>query len=409
MKNAFTVSKVNSYIKSMFTQDFMLRSIYVKGEISNVKYHSSGHIYFTLKDDGGTLNAVMFVSYRQKGLSFELVNGQQVIVFGSIEVYERDGKYQLYAREITADGVGALYERFERLKKELEEMGMFDVSYKREIPRYAQTVGIVTAETGAAIWDMIRTAAERNPFVQLILAPAKVEGEGAAESIAAGIRALQALAVDVIIVGRGGGSIENLWAFNEEIVARAIFDCPVPVISGVGHETDFTIADYVADMRVATPTAAAKAAVFELDSFFRELYEKSERLKKAMRQRILEEQSRLAYDKLKLSALSAESRLREKRLHLENCRELLSDLMEKALENRRTRLLLMAERLNGLSPLRRLRSGYALVEKDDAVVNSDTLLQKGDRLKLRLINRDIEATVEKVILQEARGSEGEEA
>ena len=263
MKNVYTVKQVNSYIKNMFTQDFMLSRIYVKGEISNCKYHTSGHIYFSLKDESGTIACVMFAGSRA-GLSFRLQDGQQVIVLGAVSVYERDGKYQLYAREIVRDGVGALYERFEALKKELSEMGMFAPEYKQPIPRYVHTVGIVTAPTGAAVRDIINIAGRRNPYVQLILYPAQVQSDGAAQSVARGIRALEKKQVDVIIVGRGGGSIEDLWAFNEETVARAIFDCTVPIISAVGHETDTTIADFVADLRAPTPSAAAELAVYDI-------------------------------------------------------------------------------------------------------------------------------------------------
>ena len=246
----------------MFAQDFMLKRISVKGEVSNCKYHSTGHIYFTLKDGAGAISAVMFAGNR-RGLTFAMKEGDKVVVTGSIEVYERDGKYQLYAREIELAGAGNLYLKFEALKRELEEMGMFDASYKKPIPKYAKRVGIVTAPTGAAIQDIRNIASRRNPYVQLILYPALVQGEGAAASVVNGIRALDALGVDVMIVGRGGGSIEDLWAFNEEIVARAIFACETPVISAVGHETDTTIADYVADLRAPTPSAAAELAVFD--------------------------------------------------------------------------------------------------------------------------------------------------
>lgn len=231
MKNVYSVGQVNTYIKNMFAQDFMLKRISVKGEVSNCKYHSSGHIYFTLKDGVGAISAVMFSGSR-RGLTFAMKEGDKVVVTGSIEVYERDGKYQLYAREIELAGAGNLYLKFETLKRELEEMGMFDASYKKPIPKYAKRVGIVTAPTGAAIQDIRNIASRRNPYVQLILYPALVQGEGAAASVVNGIRALDALGVDVMIVGRGGGSIEDLWAFNEEIVARAIFACETPVISG---------------------------------------------------------------------------------------------------------------------------------------------------------------------------------
>ena len=255
--NVYTVKQVNAYIRNMFTQDFMLNRIYVKGEVSNCKYHTSGHIYFSLKDESGTIACVMFAGQRG-GLSFRMAEGQQVIVFGSVSVYERGGTYQLYARQIRLDGEGVLYEKFQALKKELEEMGMFAQEYKKPIPPFAMRVGVVTASTGAAVRDIMNISRRCNPYVQLILYPAQVQGEGASESIVKGIHMLEQAGVDVMIVGRGGGSIEDLWAFNEEIVARAIFDCSVPVISAVGHETDTTIADYVADLRAPTPSAAAE-------------------------------------------------------------------------------------------------------------------------------------------------------
>ena len=260
-RNVYSVGQVNSYIQNMFAQDFMMGHIAVRGEISNCKYHSSGHIYFTLKDETGVLKAVMFRGSVDKGLAFHMDVGDRVVVLGEIRIYERDGQYQLYAQQVTRDGVGILYQKFMERKKELEEMGMFAQEYKRDIPRYASRVGIVTAPTGAAIRDIQNISHRRNPYVQLLLYPALVQGEGAAASIVQGIYAMEQKNVDVIIVGRGGGSMEDLWAFNEEIVARAIFECSVPVISAVGHETDYTIADYVADLRAPTPSAAAELAV----------------------------------------------------------------------------------------------------------------------------------------------------
>ena len=253
MKNVYSVGQVNTYIKNMFAQDFMMQRICVKGEVSNCKYHTSGHIYFTLKDAAGTLNAVMFAGNR-RGMKFTMKEGDNLIVTGSIEVYERDGKYQLYAREIALDGAGNLYLKFEALKQELEEMGMFAPEYKKPIPKFAGRVGVVTAPTGAAIQDIRNISGRRNPYVQVILYPALVQGDGAVASIVKGIETLDRMNLDVIIVGRGGGSIEDLWAFNEEVVARAIFHCNTPVISAVGHETDTTIADFVSDMRAPTPS-----------------------------------------------------------------------------------------------------------------------------------------------------------
>ena len=230
MSNIYSVKQVNAYIKNMFTQDFLLRNLCVSGEVSNCKYHTSGHIYFSLKDESGAIACVMFAGQR-KGLAFSMKDGDKVVVEGSVDVYQRDGRYQLYARKITLEGAGLLYERFLALKAELEEMGMFDAGYKQPIPRFIRTLGVVTAPTGAAVQDIRNIAYRRNPYVQVILYPALVQGDGAKESIVKGIQALEALGVDVMIVGRGGGSIEDLWAFNEEEVARAVFNCSVPVIS----------------------------------------------------------------------------------------------------------------------------------------------------------------------------------
>ena len=281
MASVYSVSQVNAYIKNMFLQDFALSRISVKGEVSNCKYHTSGHIYFTLKDGSSAISAVMFAGNRS-GLSFQLKEGQRVVAAGSIDVYERDGRYQLYAKKITLDGEGDLFLRFQKLRDELEEMGMFAPEYKQPIPRYAKTVGIVTASTGAAIRDIMNIASRRNPYVQLVLCPALVQGEQAKYSIAKGIETLDAMGLDVIIVGRGGGSIEDLWAFNEEMVARAIFNCRTPVISAVGHETDVTIADYVADLRAPTPSAAAELAVFDYRQFEEQVRLDGERLSRAM-------------------------------------------------------------------------------------------------------------------------------
>ena len=258
----YSVGQVNAYIRNMFTQDFLLRSILVRGEVSNCKYHTSGHIYFTLKDTSGTLSCVMFAC-RRRGLSFSMREGDQVIVHGTVDVYERDGRYQLYAQEIMPDGGGILAARFEALKKKLEESGMFDEAYKQPVPKYIKTLGVVMAPTGAAVRDIIQIAKRRNPYVQVILYPAIVQGDEAVPSIIRGIKALAEYGVDVMIIGRGGGSAEDLWAFNEEAVAQAVFDCPVPVISAVGHETDTVITDYVADLRAPTPSAAAELAVFD--------------------------------------------------------------------------------------------------------------------------------------------------
>ncbi|MGN1186880.1 MAG: exodeoxyribonuclease VII large subunit, partial [Lachnospiraceae bacterium] len=315
MADAYSVSQVNSYIRNMFQTDFVLNRIKVTGEVSNCKYHSSGHIYFTLKDSGGALACVMFAGDR-RGLSFQLKDGMQVKAAGSINVYERDGKYQLYAKSIQQEGAGALYEKYLALKAELEEMGMFDVSYKQPIPKYATRIGVVTAATGAAIHDIINISGRRNPYVQLYLYPAKVQGEGAAQTICDGIRTLDDMNLDVIIVGRGGGSIEDLWAFNEEAVARAVFECRTPVISAVGHETDFTIIDFVSDRRAPTPSAAAELAVFDFNEWQDRLgrYEKS--LVQLMSGRVDELRGQLEAYMVRLNYLRPERRLEDNRQYL---------------------------------------------------------------------------------------------
>ena len=438
-KNVYTVSQVNSYIKNMFAQDFMMNKIYVKGEVSNCKYHPTGHIYFTLKDQTGALQAVMFAASR-KGLAFPMKNGDNVIALGSIAVYERDGKYQLYAQEILLDGAGLLYQKFEALKQELSEMGMFAPEYKQPIPKYAGRVGIVTASTGAAIRDIQNISARRNPYVQLILCPALVQGEGAAASIVNGIHALDMLGVDVIIVGRGGGSMEDLWAFNEEIVARAIFDCETPVISAVGHETDVTIADFVADLRAPTPSAAAELAVFDL----RELLELLDSMHMAMNRRITDKleacraqtenyahrlnllsPARRTNDRRQYAA-DLEARLLElmeykvaearRRADLEaRLRELikrkaedaryridlgprLAELMRQKVLETRHRLELCAGELEGLSPLKKLSQGYSIVTDDQGknITEADQV-QVGDELQIHLLKGKLGAQVTEVI------------
>ena len=397
MQNVYTVRQVNAYIKSMFTQDVVLRSIYMKGEVSNCKYHTSGHIYFSLKDESGTISCVMFASAR-KGLAFGMKNGQQVLVLGNISVYERDGTYQLYASRILLDGAGLLYEKFEALKAELEEMGMFDPVYKKPIPPFVKKLGVVTAPTGAAVQDIRNISARRNPFVQLILYPALVQGDGAVESIVNGIHALDALGVDVMIVGRGGGSIEDLWAFNEEEVARAIFECETPVISAVGHETDWTIADFVADLRAPTPSAAAELAVFDYAAVEGRLGEIKERMFLLNMQRIQQMRKELEHAKDRLSYLSPEGQLREKRKYAADLEEQLRNRMEHMIELRRHKLALLSERLEGVSPVKKLAQGYSYVTDENGHTLTDAEgVKAGDRVKIRLLKGALEAEVTEVL------------
>lgn len=359
----------------------MLRSIYVKGEVSNLKYHSSGHIYFTMKDKSGTLACVMFAGSR-RGLNFKLQEGQQIVAFGSIEVYERDGKYQLYAKEIKLDGEGDLYVRFEQLKKELSEMGMFDDSYKKPIPKYVKTVGIVTAETGAAVQDIINISKRRNPYVQLILYPAQVQGEGAAQSVAKGIYELEKLGVDVIIVGRGGGSIEDLWAFNEEIVARAIFACNIPIVSAVGHETDTTIADYVADLRAPTPSAAAELTVYPFADLLREMEDYHYSLSEAMGHKLDSLRSSLEGYKKLITAYNPKVKVREQRAYYVNLLDKMQQAMQDRINSNRHRLNMLITQAEGLSPLERLKGGYVYATVSGRPIGKITQLSVDDMVNI---------------------------
>ena len=393
-RNVYSVGQVNTYIKNLFAQDFLLERIAVKGEVSNCKYHTSGHIYFTLKDATGAIACIMFAGNR-KGLTFRMKEGDNVVVNGSVQVYERDGKYQLYAREIQLDGAGALYVRFEQLKRELAEMGMFAPEYKQPIPPFIRTLGIVTAPTGAAIQDIRNIAHRRNPTVQLILYPALVQGEGAAESIVNGIRALEMLGVDAMIVGRGGGSIEDLWAFNEEIVARAVFDCSVPVISAVGHETDTTIIDYVADLRAPTPSAAAELAVWQLEEAQEHIERMQMNLNRQMQRYLSQARSRAETLALRLHYVSPENQLNTKRRYALELEERLTAHMQRILQAAKHRLQLAAQQMEMHSPLKKLGEGYALVtDENGRTVRNFAQIETGTMLKLRMLEGDIITRVE---------------
>ena len=415
MAGVYSVTQVNSYIKNMFTQDFLLRRLSVKGEVSNCKYHSSGHIYFTLKDGGGTLSAVMFASQR-KGLLFRMEEGQQVVVKGTVDVYERDGKYQLYATEIELAGRGELYVRFEKLLRELEEMGMFAAQYKRPIPNYARTVGIVTAPTGAAIRDIMNIASRRNPYVQLVLYPALVQGTGAKDSIVRGIQTLDTMGLDVLIVGRGGGSIEDLWAFNEEEVARAIFSCKTPVISAVGHETDVTISDYVADLRAPTPSAAAELAVFDYSRFQADLRGREQKLSRELGFHVEDARNQLKRMALSLKLHHPKHRINEQRQRLVDAEDALGRRMEerlrdakqkssvrserlpaaakRRLERDERRLAVVSERLWGLSPLKKLSRGYGFItDQDGKRLESVRQAPAGTAITVRVADGRLDARV----------------
>ena len=365
----------------------------VKGEVSNCKYHPSGHIYFTLKDSASALNCIMFAGDR-RGLGFRLTEGQQVIAKGSVSVYERDGRYQLYVKEVTQDGAGALYEKYEQLKRELAEEGMFAPEYKQQIPKYIHTLGVVTADTGAAVRDIIQIASRRNPYVQIILYPALVQGEGAADSIVRGIHMLDQAEVDVIIVGRGGGSIEDLWAFNEEKVARAIFECRTPIISAVGHETDFTIADFVADLRAPTPSAAAELAVADFRQILQNIAGLRDRMQKAMQRRAELGRAQLMQYQMRFQYLNPEAKLRDNRQRLADLDELLRRAMKNRIAEERHMLGIYLERYRGLSPLYKLNQGYSFVsDREGNGIISTKQVHSGDLLEISVTDGVIEAEV----------------
>lgn len=393
MNNIYSVGQVNRYVKNLFVKDFVLKKVYVKGEVSNCKYHPSGHIYFSLKDETGVLSCVMFAGHR-RGLAFRMKDGDQVVAGGAIDVYERDGRYQLYAKEITQEGAGILYERFLALKNQLEEMGMFAQEYKQPVPRFIRTLGVVTAPSGAAVQDIRNISLRRNPYLQIILYPALVQGEGAADSIVKGIGMLDAYGVDVIIVGRGGGSMEDLWAFNEEKVARAIFECRTPVISAVGHETDFTIADFVADLRAPTPSAAAELAVDNYGKLIDTVVGYRDRLGRSMLSRISVSRLKLEQLQLRFQYLSPESRLRDKRQLLADYEDGIREAMKWKLQESRHRLGIYLERYRGLSPLNKLNQGYAFVaDREGHAITGISQVQPGERLEISVTDGVIQAEV----------------
>jgi exodeoxyribonuclease VII large subunit len=392
-KSIYSITWVNRYIKNMMTSDYLLHSISVKGEVSNCKYHQSGHIYFSLKDENSAISCVMFRS-KAAGVSFKMENGQQVIVSGNIDVYEGQGTYQLYANAIKLEGDGDLNERFLKLKKELEEMGMFAPEYKKPIPKYAKRVGIVTSHTGAAIRDIEQIARRRNPYVQLILYPAIVQGEQAMSSVVSGINRLDSMDLDVIIVGRGGGSAEDLQAFNERMVAETIFNARTPIISAVGHETDTTIADFVADMRAPTPSAAAELAIYDYRQVFSQMEEYQKSLMRYLSHKI--EMNRHKYDtlKFKLAQQSPENKVRNYRQVTADFETRMIDKMQGRLTATRHQLDILVEQMKRLSPLEKLQKGYGYVQLENGKgIQSVEEVKQGDRISVYASDGVIEADV----------------
>ncbi|MDO4622743.1 MAG: exodeoxyribonuclease VII large subunit [Eubacteriales bacterium] len=417
MSRVYSVGQVNTYIRSVFDREPALKRISVQGEISNCTYHRSGHIYFTLKDEKSQIACVMFSGDRLRGLGFHMKNGDRVVITGSIEVYIRDGKYQLYAKKIELAGAGLLYERYLALKAKLDEEGLFASEHKKQIPKYVKYLGIVTAPTGAAVQDIRNISLRRNPYIQLYLYPALVQGENAAESIVEGIRTLDRLGVDCIIVGRGGGSIEDLWAFNEEIVARAIYDCETPIISAVGHETDFTIADFAADLRAPTPSAAAELAVSDVTEILQKMENYRRRLTVGMRKNIDASRAQLQLRSEKMKYLSPGNQMNEKRMHLAELSDRLAAASERVLEEKKRKLTeydrtlrgdmernlertryrfeILTGRMEGVSPLKKLRQGFSYVENAGGQnITSITQVEPGEVLTVHVTDGIIRSTVQ---------------
>lgn len=398
MKNkVFSVTQINTYIKRMFQSDYALRRISIKGQVSNCKYHSSGHIYFSLKDEGSQISCVMFANARYDGLKFELEDGQEVVVDGNISVYERGGSYQLYAQEIRLNGIGELYVAYEMLKQKLYEEGLFDHEKKKPIPKNPKKIGVVTARTGAAIHDIISTAKRRNPYVQLILYPAKVQGDGASDTIVAGIKALDQYGVDIIIVGRGGGSIEDLWAFNEEKVARAIYEAQTPIISGTGHEVDTTIADYAADLRAATPTAACELAVPDIREVMEGITNREYTLRTLLKQVVRRYQMKLQQYQITIANFDPRFQLQEQKMHLAELEEQIHAVMKNKMTDYQHKLELYTKELHGLSPTAKLINGFGYIEGSNGEpVTSVKKVMEGDQISLTISDGTIITKTEQI-------------
>ncbi len=397
-----TVSQINAYVKKILDNNKILNNVNVKGEISNFKRHFSGHLYLTLKDEGGVLKAVMFKSAAMK-LDFEPKDGMKVVARGRVTVYEAGGSYQLYIEELHPDGIGALYEEYERLKRQLAEEGLFSDEHKKPLPLFPERVGVITASTGAAVRDIINVITRRYPLAEIILYPAQVQGTGAAQSVVNGIKYFNATnSVDTIIAGRGGGSIEDLWAFNEEIVARAVFESKIPIISAVGHETDFTIADFVADMRAPTPSAAAEIAVPDILELAKQIEAYGERNVRAMNNCIRQLQMYLSRLRLK----TPQQRIEENSLRLDVITKRLEHSYTRIVSNEKQKINSLSQamescfrlrissekkrfgeaisKLDALSPLGVLSRGYAIPMSEGAVIKSAKQLQSGMEFKLKM-------------------------
>lgn len=394
--NVYTVSQVNGYLKNLLDQDRNLTAIFVRGEISNYKAYPSGHHYFSLKDEGGAIRCVMF-RREAESLRFRPQNGMKVIAFGRVAVFPRDGQYQLYCSKLTADGVGDLYLAFEQLKEKLYRAGLFAPEHKKPVPSYPEQIILVTSPAGAAVRDMLRILGARWPLAQVTILPVRVQGEEAAGEIAGAIRWVNAnLTADLIITGRGGGSMEDLWAFNEEIVARAIYDSGIPVISAVGHEPDMTIADFVADLRAATPSNAAELAVPDQNDLYARLDQLSIRMKQAVERGLSDRRARLKRLAASRRLTSPENYLQDRRMLLDYQQRRLAAGLNASLGRQQRRLAALAASLDALSPLKVLGRGYSIARLEDGpVLTSVDQAAPGARFRLRLADGEVPCRVER--------------
>ena len=390
-----TVSAINRYIKYKIDTDEGLQTVFIKGEISNFKAHSTGHLYFSIKDDTSKINAIMF-STNAKKLSFKPVDGTKVLIAGRVSVYEANGNYQVYVNEMIEDGVGNLYIAFEKLKNQLASEGLFDEKYKKQIPKYPEKIGVITANTGAAIKDILSTIKRRYPIAQVILFPSLVQGDNAKEDIVKNIKLANNYDLDVLIVGRGGGSIEDLWPFNEEIVARAIFESNIPIISAVGHEVDYTIADFVADLRAPTPTGAAEMAVPNLVDLIKHI----EQLKIRLNESVLKQYNinKIYLDSLKNSYIIKNPLIlyENKKQRLDLLNEKLNNTVYIKLENNKNKLENMIDKLNLVNPLNILKRGFTLTYKNGKIAKQVSQINKNDELTIKLYDGNIKVNVKEV-------------
>ena len=391
--NSITVTELNNYIKDRFEEDEFLNNVLVSGEISNFKHHYTGHMYFTLKDENSLIKCVMFKTYTNN-LDFVPKDGMKVMILGTVSVFERDGVYQIYAKAIKQDGIGNLYEKYEKLKKKLEQEGLFDQIHKKPIPFMPKCVGVLTSNTGAVIRDIINVSTRRNPNVYIKLFPVPVQGQGAAEKIADAIKIMneQKLA-DVLILARGGGSLEDLWPFNEEIVAKSIYSSEIPIISAVGHETDFTIADFTADLRAPTPSAAAELAVPDIKELMSKLNSYENRYKNALRKKV--EVIKLRYEKcMKSKAFTNPmQKVNENYILIDKNVKKLETSIQLVLNNKKSYMVEWIAKLDTLSPLKTLSRGYSIVELNGKMINSSKTVTKGDKVQIRFTDGKKDAQI----------------